>query len=73
MINLITGIALTLSVLCHPPLHMLAATPVQDIVGAWVGQLRSSGPNGVMELRLSSEEAQWKAEAALGRFVVSTQ
>jgi hypothetical protein len=37
--------------------------PAQDLAGAWVGQFRSSGPNGIMELRLSSDRAQWKAEA----------
>jgi hypothetical protein len=62
MINSIAVIFFTLSALCYLPLPILATTPAQDIVGAWVGQFRSSGPNGVMELRLSRDGAQWNAE-----------
>ena len=63
MINSIAQFAFTLLLLCYPPLPTRVTTPAQDIGGAWVGQFRSSGPNGVMELRLSSDGAQWKAEA----------
>jgi hypothetical protein len=63
MINSIAGIALTLSVFHFPPLSIPNEIEAQNMAGAWVGQFRSSGPNGMMELRLSSDATQWKAEA----------